>query len=27
MAGLIAVCGVTSFGLYRKLIIDEQELR
>jgi MFS transporter, DHA1 family, multidrug resistance protein len=27
MSGLIAVCGVTSFGLYRKLIIDEQELR
>jgi MFS transporter, DHA1 family, multidrug resistance protein len=27
MSGLIAVCGVTSFGLYRKLIIDEQQLR
>ena len=27
MAGMIAACGLASFGLYRKLIIGERELR
>ena len=27
MAGMIAACGLASFGLYRKLIISERELR